>query len=313
MRSKLIQAALLLIAGAFLGSCSDSGAPSGPASPGYAFQALCVDVYTGEPIESLAVTLSTGRRFEYTTDADGRFIHPEGLDGGVTFVEIAGDAPGAPYHAVSQALLLRGDSLHVFRMIPVEPVGTTWVPNLLSLLNRMGKFSSGEYGSRFLSKWRARPVKCYIPPFVNPHGVDYAEQSRLAANRWMERTVEPLFEFVDSPPDTGISIRYRSRSEMGINLGFTTYTMDDDGLPVRSEISVVDDLPAVSIVRIIMLHELGHTIILGHADDPAFLMFYGQPLPDDITEDEARVVRLHEALPNRIDISIYDEDGPVRR
>jgi len=39
-------------------------------------------------------------------------------------------------------------------------------------------------------------------------------------------------------------------------------------------------------------------------------MFVGQPLPGDISDDEARVVQLHESLPVRIDMAIYDENAP---
>jgi hypothetical protein len=41
-------------------------------------------------------------------------------------------------------------------------------------------------------------------------------------------------------------------------------------------------------------------------------MFGGQPLPPDPTPDEAAVVRLYTALPNGLDISIYDIADPRR-
>jgi len=59
----------------------------------------------------------------------------------------------------------------------------------------------------------------------------------------------------------------------------------------------------------VFLHELGHTISLGHTDDRSFIMFAGQPLPGDVSDDEARVVRLHASLPVRIDMAIYDENA----
>ena len=40
-------------------------------------------------------------------------------------------------------------------------------------------------------------------------------------------------------------------------------------------------------------------------------MYGGQPLPADITDDEVLAVQLHTALPNGIDMVIYDESAPV--
>jgi hypothetical protein len=126
----------------------------------------------------------------------------------------------------------------------------------------------------------------------------------------MERTGEPLFEFVDSPPDTGIILAYKTRAEMGGGIGVTMLTRGDDGHPLRSDMWVVDDALEVFSTYMIFLHEFGHTICLGHVEDPAFVMFVGQPLPGDISDDEVRVVQLLESLPARIDMSIYDENSP---
>ena len=55
-----------------------------------------------------------------------------------------------------------------------------------------------------------------------------------------------------------------------------------------------------------MLHEIGHTIRLHHL--PAgFLMFAGQPLPDDPTSDEVWTVRVLNGIPDHSDLSIYRE------
>jgi hypothetical protein len=153
-------------------------------------------------------------------------------------------------------------------------------------------------------------VAVYAPPFTNSRGVDYEEQVKAAAARWMERTGEPLFEFVESPPDTGIIVTYKTRAEMGVGLGLAMLTRGDDGHPLRSDVWIVDDAWDVFSVYLILLHEFGHTICLGHVEDPTFLMFVGQPLPGDICDDEVRVVQLLESLPTRIDLSLYDESSP---
>jgi len=294
--------------------------PSGLATihvPGYTFAANCIDVFTKLPVEGLGVTLSTGSAFHYVTDASGEITHDGELDGGVTHIEILTESSPSPYHALNQSFVLGGDSVHTFLMIPVETVNASWVPNLLALFKRMADIVSPvgvDAGlspvPQILAKWHHRPVAVYAPPFTNSQGVDYEEQVKLAAARWMERTGEPLFEFVESPPDTGIIVTYKTRVEMGSGLGFTMLTRGDDGHPLRSDVWIVDDASDVISVYMILLHELGHTLCLGHVEDSAFLMFVGQPIPGDICDDEVRVVQLLESLPTRVDMSIYDENSP---
>ena len=286
--------------------------------PGYTFAARCIDVFTKLPVEGLAVTLSTGPSYHYVTDASGRFTHDGELDGGLTHIEIlTGSSPSA-YHTVNQSFVLEGDSVHTFFMIPVEPVNAAWVPNLLALFKRMADISSPTDGAaggsstvpQILAKWHHRPVPTYIPPFTNDQGIDYQGQAKAAAARWMEKTGEPLFVPVESPPDTGIIVTYKPRAEMGQGIGVTMLTRGDDGHPLRTDVWVVDEASDPFVVYMIFLHEFGHTIPLGHVDDPAFLMFVGQPIPGDASDDEVRVVQLLESLPTRIDMSIYDENSP---
>jgi hypothetical protein len=305
--------------------------PAGPVAihvPGFAFSLECVDVFTGLPIEGLSVILSTGRAYPYTTDSAGRIAHEGELDDGVTYLQVRRGSSPTPYHSMNQRLALQGDSLHTSLAIPVEAAHAAGIPNLLTLFNQLMKTvmtsqstgvefpQVGEFApvaaERKLSKWRHRPVACYIPPFVNPNGVDYEAQARLAAMRWMERTGEPLFELVDAPPDTGIVVTYRPRNEMGIIVGITNHTYGADGALIRDDIWVVNDAGSSAAARLylIFLHEFGHTIPLGHINDPSLIMFQGQPLPGDISDDEVRVVQLLESLPFGIDMSIYDEDSP---
>jgi hypothetical protein len=292
---------------------------------GFAFGAWCLDVFTGLPVEGLGATVSTGESWSYTTDASGGFSHEGEIDDGFTHVEVRTGAAPFAYHAINETIVLAGDSVHTFYMIPVEPVEAAWAPNLLGLFNRLANtlppgaaIGPGETKPplspqapqpRILAKWRRLPVACYVPPFVNPSGVDYELQAKLAATRWMERTGETLFEFVDTPPETGIVLVYKPQSEIG-GIAYTQHTFDAEGHPLRDEIRIVSEASNAQVVYKVFLHELGHTIPLGHTDDMSFIMFVGQPLPGDISDDEARVVQLHASLPVRIDMAIYDENSP---
>lgn len=281
--------------------------------PGYAFSGRCEDVFSRSPVEGLDATISNGPQHHYNTDADGRFTHDEELDGGITYVEIRSGASSDLIHPLDQSFVLDHDSTHRFLTIPVESVEAEWAPNLLGLFKRIvNTFPSGDQSagpSFVLTKWHERPVPCYIPPYVNDDGVDYRMQATGAALRWMERTGEPLFTFVDSAPDTGIVVVYKSQGEIS-GIASTKHTRGDDGHPIRDEIRIRDNLNDAHLTYKILLHEFGHTISLGHVNDPSFIMYVIHPLPDDISDDEARVVQLHEALPVRIDLSVYDENSP---
>ncbi len=285
--------------------------------PGYTFSGRCEDIFSRAPLEGLEATISTGSASHYITDTGGGFSHEKELDGGVTYVELRPGAGNDPIHHLDQWFTLDSDSAHTFSMIPVETVEAAWAPNLLQLFKQIVNiFPSGSQSSDasrsgpiVVTKWHERPVPCYIPAFVNDDGVDYGMQARSAAERWMDRTGEPLFTFVDSAPDTGITLVYKSRGEMS-GIGVTKHTRGEDGHPIRDEVWLVDYVEDPFLLYKIFLHEFGHTISLGHVSDPNFIMYVGQPLPDDISDDEVRVVQLHEALPVRIDMSIYDENSP---
>jgi hypothetical protein len=307
------------------GNRSAAGEPEMIHVEGFAFGARCLDVFTGLPVEGLRATVSTGESWNYTTDASGEFSHEGEIDDGFTHVEVRSGAAPIAYHTINETIVLAGDSVHTFYMIPVEPVGAAWAPNLLGLFNRLADTlppgaalsprepqpsrSPQAPQPRILAKWRRRPVACYIPPFVNPNGVDYELQAKLAATRWMEKTGVMLFDFVDAPPDTGIVLVYKPQSEIG-GIAYTQHTFDAEGHPLRDEIRIVSEASNAQVIYKVFLHEFGHTIPLGHTDDMSFIMFVAQPLPGDISDDEARVVQLHASLPVRIDMAIYDENAP---
>ena len=98
---------------------------------------------------------------------------------------------------------------------------------------------------------------------------------------------------------------------MGIQNGITVHYDDDDGFPERDVVQILDAFIDETKLHQVLLHELGHTIRLNHL--PAgFIMYAGQPLPNDITNDEVLCVQLHTALPNGINLGIYEVASPVR-
>ena len=150
----------------------------------------------------------------------------------------------------------------------------------------------------------------HVPVFTNSNGVDYEALVLVAIARWETRTGCDLFRVVGSVPATGIEFRYLPREVMGIQNAITEHINDTEQFPLRDIVRVLDEFADVEKLTLILLHELGHTIRLNHLPS-GFIMFGGQPLPADITDDEVLAVQLHTALPNGIDMSIYDFTEPT--
>ncbi|NIT02766.1 MAG: hypothetical protein GTO09_11620 [Candidatus Latescibacteria bacterium] len=277
---------------------------------GYTLSGRCVDVLTGTPIEGLAIRIAASAIYNLTTNSDGRFSLID-VSPGAAVATISTGASSVLYHAVKKRFDIVDDLEQKYLMIPFQEMQLheELYRNILTLFKALTRTSSVDM-STVLATWTHRPVKCYIPSYVNVNGIDYEAEGRAAAQRWMDVAGFELFTFVDSPPDTGVTVHYKSRSQMGIQIGITRHTDGADGHPIRDDIDLVNDMPSATKLYKIFMHELGHTIRLGHLDFSDFIMYRGTPLPDDITEDETKVVKLLVALPSRIDMAIYDESNP---
>jgi hypothetical protein len=274
--------------------------------PGVEFHGRCINALTGNPIEGLAVRLASGTQFNLATDENGEFARDDLLPGGSAVVIKTG-AAASDYHQLSQIFYLAGDSTHTFVMIPFQQ---TVAPELggISILQFLKTLTETLPPNTHLAKWQSYPVPVYIPTYVNDNGVDYGAMSRAAAQRWMDRSGKPLFRFVDSKPDTGIVLAYKPPEDMHGLIGVTQHTVGADSHPILDEIRILNNVEPTGAAFLykVILHEFGHTIRFGHIDDRAFIMHGGQPLPDDISDDEANAVILHYGLPTRVDMAIYD-------
>jgi hypothetical protein len=276
--------------------------------PGIEFSGRCIDALTHNPIEGLTVWLGSGTQFNLVTDENGEFMMDDLLPGGSAVVIRTGSA-ASDYHRLSQVFYLTGDSTHTFAMVPFQ---LTVAPQLggMSMLEFVKTLTETLPPNTVLAKWHNYPVPVYIPPFVNNHGVDYEALSKAAAQRWMDRSGTPLFTFVDSKPDTGIVLKFKSHEDMPVLIGITRHTVGTDSHPIMDEIWIRNNAEALgtNFIYKVILHEFGHTIRFGHIDDSVFIMHGGQPLPDDISDDEVNAVRLHYGLPTRVNMDIYATD-----
>jgi hypothetical protein len=219
-----------------------------------------------------------------------------------------GAYPAGPlYHNVSRTFILDTQDVDAsFAMIEYIPIDRGGYTNLLGLFI---DGATGVANNGVFKKYKVLPVPVYVPELVNSYGNDYAEITRQALERWELRSGVDLFELVDAPPTVGVEYRFLPPALMGGQNGITIRAEDAEGYPKTDVVKVIDTVPDPTQLYRILLHEAGHTIRLNHL--PAgFIMYASHPLPDDITDEEAAVVRLHAALPNDLDLSGYDVDAP---
>ena len=274
--------------------------------PGYQLSARCADVMSAAPAQGLEATITGRHVYEHVTDSNGAFGQSDLA--GIINVAVRNGASVTTYHHISDAFVLESDVDLFYSMIPYQLSPSTLYDNTLGLLVDA---ATGLGTDMILRKWETVPVDIFVPTFTNGNGVDYTALSTDAIDRWELRTGIDLFRVVGSVPPIGIEMQFLSREDMGIQNGVTMHFQDAQGFPERNVVQILDEFEIVGEVKLftILLHELGHTIRLNHLPS-GFIMFGGQPLPLDISEAEVLVVRLHNALPNAMDLSVYDFSAP---
>ena len=277
--------------------------------PGLSFVGRCYDALTGNPIEGLDVQLSAGPVYPLTTDANGEFSQDDIFPGTLHFEIKSGSAAGL-YHRLNLSVILDEDGSRSFVMIPFQEPVSPRFENITLL--EVFKFITGtdRNTNTVLRKWHQYPIPLYVPPYVNADGVDYQLETKKAAQRWMDKTGAQTFTFVDSEPEMGIRVWFRPRADITPLVAITRHNPGPDKHPFKDVIEIVNDIPDANVTYRIMLHELGHTISFAHFDYSEFIMFWGQPLPQDISDDETALAILHAALPKRIDMEMYDVNFP---
>lgn len=268
---------------------------------GFAIEGHCGEAVSRAPIAGLDVEVTAGHVHQLVSDADGRFL-VEDLISGVANVSIRSGASGTIFHNYNRTINLVSDTLMNILMIEYEETEIPTGNNVLWLLMEAVEIPRV---TTVLKKYRSYPIKCYIPAFEY-NGVDLEDAARQAAGNWMARTGHQIFSYVDSPPDTGITVAFKSRDDMNEHIGITHHVNDDQGYPLRDEVDITYEVDTWDQVWLVALHEFGHTIRLSHLPAGYLMHSTFQDMALDITNDEAKVVQLYLALPNGLDMTPYD-------
>lgn len=288
---------------------ADNASPVSPVAgvhvTGYTVTGRCYEPLSGGPVEGIEVSVTSSRVVTVHTAADGRYSL-EDLAGGTAHVSVRSGNSGRVFHDYDLTVDLAADAAFDHPVVLYAAAENPLGHNILKLCvsAALGTSLDGR-----LKKWAAYPVDVYVPPFVNGLGVDYGDCGKRAALRWNDKTGLNVFNVVDSPPANGIELEFLPREQIAPHNGLADIEPDDNGFPVSATISIIDDLGEAELWTI-ALHELGHAIHIGHLPR-GYLMYAGQPLPDDITEDEVRMIQLFLALPNDLDLGVYDPSAPA--
>ncbi len=273
--------------------------------PGVTLEATCIEAISQTPVPGLAVLVTSRSSQRLTTDGAGRVSLFDVTEGAIG-VRIERGSAAASYHSVADAFVIDGDRSVAYPMIeyarPASPLYQSVLEILLDALVRAGPGNT-------VKRWANYPIAWYSADFVNSNGLDYRAIAERAASRWNERTGMEIFVAAAAPPPVGVTVQFLSRSVMGIQNGITEHSNDAEGHPQLDRIKIVDDFSDEQTLYSIMMHEFGHTVRLSHLPD-GFIMYAGQPLPADISDDEARVARLLVSLPNDLDLDLYDPAPP---
>jgi hypothetical protein len=272
---------------------------------GYSLGGLCVDAMTREPVEGLEITVTERRVHTLSTGADGRYQLGD-LTTGVVNVSIRSGTSGVAYHDHNQTFDLAADEQLEHTMIEYIPTEITSAGNVLRLFFQ----AVGMPTFNTFKKYRSYPLAVYAPPYVNDFGFDYEDYCKRAVIEWNQNTGLDVFEWVDTLEASTVTFWFRTPQEMGIHTGLTHHENDPDGYPLRNDIELVNTISDGEKLMTIALHELGHTIRIKHLTILGYLMYPGHPLPVTATNDEVKLVQLYLALPNGLDLTVYDDNAP---
>ncbi len=275
--------------------------------PGFSFSGRVIDALTQAPVEGFIVEVEGEIFSRYLpTNAAGEFeltdLRPQRIT-----VLLRNDPAAPQYFDLREEFEFTEDAEQLFVVIPHAMSERYPALSMLTLFRQATVTYQAEFS--VLRRWKQLPVPLYIPEYTNTSGLDYRAFAVEAANRWMELTGIELWEIVDEPAAWGTAIAIKTIEEMQPLVGVTHHEQDADGYPLRSDIDIVNSIPIAVRLRQVLMHELGHTIRVAHLPR-GFLMFAGQPLPDDPLPDEVLMVRLIHGLNNPTEMKVYREVTP---
>ncbi len=252
------------------------------------------DALSGVPVPGIRLILLS---VADTTGTDGSFTLRE-LPAGTGFIKVEDEnfltLKGNYFDLlVSPYTVVDGDVLDIL-LIPNAPLVTTEYTDFLNWYRSMTDLQGTTV--ELLDRWDI-PCRVYVPPLV-VNGIDYQQTIKDAFDEWETDIGWNVFEFVDAVPDTGVYVVYSDNPNDRDQ--YAVIRQDTRRLTIQGRIKIrnVYTTDELDVLRITILHEVGHSLGLQHSNDSIHLMIGGRfPAVSHPTTDEISLVRVMYRLP----------------
>lgn len=260
--------------------------------------------FTNEAIEGVRIDIGMEQAF---TGPDGWFAFDAlPIFTGTVFLadESNPEAYGNYFDLHFPYAVQHNDTLSLW-LLPNLDLETEWYDDFLLLFRQMTDTYNNVFGN-ILRTWEI-PFDFYIKPLVR-NGLDYAETIAGVLDEYEVLTGMDLFNIVDSPPEVGVRVDYKS------DLYADNYRVElkssDLQLPIKGVITfrMSYSTEDKAIFEKIIRHEVGHSLGLKHTIERNHLMYGGVDINTSIkylSPDEIPVLLSLYRLPRLFVVNHY--------
>jgi hypothetical protein len=271
---------------------------------GMRFGGRVVDTVTGQGLANAIVTFGN---VQLVTASDGTFEFTEqGYGSGVIAArDEQGAEIGAYYDYDMEYSVEHLDVVNMY-LIPNRPLQTTYYTDFLNFFRVMTDVGGIPYPAD--QRRRDLPIGLFCRPYVKD-GLDYAETIRAVAQEYDAILGTMVFVPASDPlPAERVETAYNTTLQRD---RYTVLEWTPDYYPLSGLIEFRTHYTpsVVEPFKVIIRHEIGHSLGLGHSLDPKHLMV-GGPAPSvpTLTGDEIAVLRTYYTIPRGWNVRRYQRN-----
>ncbi|UCH84647.1 MAG: matrixin family metalloprotease [Candidatus Latescibacterota bacterium] len=287
------------------GNLSAISAPVGERARGMTVTGMVRDAVTNDPVPGMWVRMISAVD---TTESDGLFTLTD-LPAGYAHVyfwdgvshavlENYFDIIYSPYEIV--------DGGHIdMWMLPNVDLDSEDYMDFLEFFVEMTRLDGNA--ADVLGTWEL-PCQVYVPPLI-ANNLDYKQIIEQVFLEWEEVIELDVFEFVDEIPETGVYVHYTDNTSTREH--YLVMRTDENGVPLQGRITLKNtyDETNLSLMKVIVRHEVGHALGMNHSSDPNHIMVGGRsPIADVPSPDEVLLARAMYRVPRYFILEWFRRD-----